>query len=42
MNRLATPLRTQQVEAVKNAVIAANRPVRRSSSEGGKELGYDD
>ncbi|MDO8677815.1 MAG: hypothetical protein Q7R30_04525 [Acidobacteriota bacterium] len=40
MNRLTTTLRTQQAEAVKNAAIAANLPVRRNASEGGKELGH--
>ena len=51
MNRLTTTLRAQQPEAAKldaatclpkrrRRQVAANLPVRRSGSEGGKELGY--
>jgi hypothetical protein len=41
MKRLSTMLHEQQAAAAKlDAVIAANLPVRRSGSEGGKELGY--
>ena len=41
MKRLAATLREQQAEASKlDAAIAVNLPVRRSGSEGGKELGY--
>ena len=42
MIRLTATLRKQQAKAAKlDAAIAANLPVRRSASEGGKELGYD-
>ena len=41
MKRHSTMLHAQQAEAAKlGATIAANLPVRRSGSEGGKELGY--
>ena len=41
MKRLTATLREQQAEASKlDAAIAVNLPVRRSGSEGGKELGY--
>jgi hypothetical protein len=50
MRRLTTTLREQQADAAKIAAaclpklrrrhVAANLPVRRSGSEGGKELGY--
>ena len=41
MKRLTATLREQQTTAKKlDAAIAANLPVRRSCSEGGKELGY--
>ena len=41
MKRHSTMLHAQQAEATKlDAAIAANLPVRRSASEGGKELGY--
>ena len=38
MKRHSTMLRAQQAEAAK--LDAANLPVRRSASEGGRELGY--
>ena len=38
MKRHSTMLHTQETEAVK--LDAANLPVRRSASEGGKELKY--
>ena len=38
MKRHSTMLHAQQAEATK--LDAANLPVRRSASEGGKELGY--
>lgn len=41
MKRQSTILHAQQAEAAKlGAAITANLPVRRSGSEGGKELGY--
>lgn len=38
MNRFRATLYEQEAEGVK--LDAANLPVRRSASEGGKELGY--